>query len=113
MQTEDTPSLALFPLKGNLDSIGVLEITTEQPLTAELKRLVSGVLRLYLNFQALLDYGERDALTELRHALERIERAGDRAVMYDPRGVALAFALAHSPSTFLDRLARASSIVQP
>lgn len=65
VQTEDTPSLALFPLKGNLDSIGVLEITTEQPLTAELKRLVSGVLRLYLNFQALLDYGERDALTEL------------------------------------------------
>jgi diguanylate cyclase (GGDEF)-like protein len=26
---------------------------------------VSGVLRLYLNFQNLLDYGERDALTEL------------------------------------------------
>ena len=65
LQTEGAPSLTLFPLKGNLDSIGVLEITTEQPLTAELKRLVSGVLRLYLNFQALLDYGERDALTEL------------------------------------------------
>lgn len=65
MQAAGEPNLTLFPLKGNLDSIGVLEVGTAQPLSAESKRLVSGVLRLYLNFQSLLDYGERDALTEL------------------------------------------------
>jgi diguanylate cyclase (GGDEF)-like protein len=44
---------------------GVLELRTRAELTQELEKLISGVLRLYQNFQGLLDYGERDALTEL------------------------------------------------
>lgn len=64
-QTSASPNVTIFPLMGNLDSIGVMEIGSNEPLSEDARRLVSGVLRLYLNFQNLLDYGERDALTEL------------------------------------------------
>ncbi|MBA3059182.1 MAG: GGDEF domain-containing protein [Gammaproteobacteria bacterium] len=57
--------ITVFPVSSNPGSVGVLEIATLEPLSQESSRLVSGVLRLYLNFQNLLDYGERDALTEL------------------------------------------------
>ncbi|WP_296449233.1 GGDEF domain-containing protein, partial [Rhodoferax sp. UBA5149] len=59
------PSITTFPLGSNPGAIGVLEIGTDAPLSPDNRRLVSGVLRLYLNFANLLDYGERDALTEL------------------------------------------------
>lgn len=65
LQTDGCPSVTVFPLTGNPGSAGVLEIVTNEPLSKESHRLVSGVLRLYLNFQSLLDYSERDALTEL------------------------------------------------
>jgi diguanylate cyclase (GGDEF)-like protein len=59
------PCLTVFPLAGNATAVGVLELGSTVPLSTENMRLVNGVLRLYLNFQSLLDYGERDALTEL------------------------------------------------
>lgn len=65
VQTDGTPGTTVFPLSTGPDCNGVLEIGADNALSEESKRLVSGVLRLYLNFQALLDYGERDALTEL------------------------------------------------
>jgi diguanylate cyclase (GGDEF)-like protein len=65
VQTEDGANITVFPLIGNPGSNAVLELVTGEPLSAESQRLVTGVLRLYLNFQGLLDYGERDALTEL------------------------------------------------
>ncbi|MDO9166821.1 MAG: GGDEF domain-containing protein [Rhodoferax sp.] len=65
MQTSDCPNITAFPLSSNPATVGVLEISTHEPLSEDAQRLVSGVLRLYLNFQSLLDYGERDALTEL------------------------------------------------
>ena len=55
----------MFSLGGLSDCPGVLELGTAEPMPEESRRLVTGVLRLYLNFQGLLDYGERDALTEL------------------------------------------------
>jgi diguanylate cyclase (GGDEF)-like protein len=64
-QTTGSPSMAVFPLAGTVDSIGVLEIATSAPMDADSLRLVTGVLRLYANFQSLLDYSERDGLTEL------------------------------------------------
>ena len=65
LQTDACPRITLFPLESTPGSIAVLEIGTPEQLTEESRRLVAGVLRLYLNFQSLLDYGERDALTEL------------------------------------------------
>lgn len=65
MQTSSGPDITVFPLASNLGANGILEIGTQASLSDNDRRLVSGVLRLYLNFQSLLDYGERDALTEL------------------------------------------------
>jgi diguanylate cyclase (GGDEF)-like protein len=60
-----TGGINIFPLTAQAGSIAVMEIDTPEPLADELVRVVSGVMRLYQNFQGLLDYGERDALTEL------------------------------------------------
>ena len=59
------PFCTAFPLDRNPDAPGVLVIDSELALSPESRRLVVGVLRLYRNFQSLLDYGERDTLTEL------------------------------------------------
>ena len=58
-------SAYVFPLATQSGSTGVLEIMSLSALSAESVRLVSAVLRLYQNFQGLLDYGEHDELTEL------------------------------------------------
>lgn len=65
LQTNDCPGITVFHLDSTPGAIAVLEIDMNEPLAEESRRLVSGVLRLYRNFQSLLDYGERDALTEL------------------------------------------------
>lgn len=65
LQSPDDPGMAVFHLDTSPGSIAVLEIDSGVTLSEESRRLISGVLRLYLNFQSLLDYGERDALTEL------------------------------------------------
>jgi diguanylate cyclase (GGDEF)-like protein len=44
---------------------GVVEIVTAEPLSDDIKRLLTGVLRIYRNVQGLLDYSERDTLTGL------------------------------------------------
>ncbi|MDO9074492.1 MAG: GGDEF domain-containing protein, partial [Rubrivivax sp.] len=59
------PAVAYFPMATEWQAVGVLEITTREPLTAEDLRLVSSILRIYRNFQGLLDYSERDTLTGL------------------------------------------------
>jgi len=61
----DAPALSLFPLSTDREVVGVLEITSAQPLQAEQMRLVCSILRIYRNFQGLLDYSERDTLTGL------------------------------------------------
>ena len=57
--------LAVFPLTTDREVAGVLEIESELPLDAASHRLVGSILRIYRNFQALLDYSERDSLTGL------------------------------------------------
>ncbi len=62
---EGVPAVAHFPLGGEVHAVGVVEIHTEQPLSAEQLRLVGSILRVYRNFEGLLDYSERDTLTGL------------------------------------------------
>jgi diguanylate cyclase (GGDEF)-like protein len=57
--------LTVFPLTTDREVVGVLELQTAAPLDAAAHRLVGSILRLYRNFQALLDYSERDTLTGL------------------------------------------------
>ena len=58
-------SLSLFPVSTDREVVGVMEIETTEPLSDESCRLVGSILRIYRNFQALLDYSERDTLTGL------------------------------------------------
>jgi diguanylate cyclase (GGDEF)-like protein len=58
-------AMAYFPLATEREVFGVLEIESTQVMDAENLRLVSSILRIYRNFQGLLDYSERDTLTGL------------------------------------------------
>lgn len=55
----------VFPVVSDQDVIGVFEVDSAEPLDASAERIVDAVLRIYRNFQSLLDYGERDMLTGL------------------------------------------------
>jgi diguanylate cyclase (GGDEF)-like protein len=61
----ESANVWVFPLATQSASNGVIELSGRSSLSEETRRLVGAVLRLYQNFQGLLDYGERDALTEL------------------------------------------------
>ena len=57
--------VGMFPVATDSDAVGVLEIHTAVALDEVAQRLIRSVLRIYCNFQALLDYSERDTLTGL------------------------------------------------
>jgi diguanylate cyclase (GGDEF)-like protein len=62
---EGPPHLSLFPLATDREVVGVLEFETDAPMSAQELRMVGSILRIYRNFQGLLDYSERDTLTGL------------------------------------------------
>lgn len=57
--------LGVFPLATESDVVAVLEIHTSAALDEAAQRLIRSILRIYCNFQSLLDYSERDTLTGL------------------------------------------------
>jgi len=54
-----------FPLNGTTAAVGVLEVEHEHPLDEAQRELIDGMLRIYRNHIALLDYSEQDTLTGL------------------------------------------------
>lgn len=64
-QVSGTPHTTVFPLMSDREIRAVLEIESNGPLTSEQLKLVASILRIYRNFQSLLDYSERDTLTGL------------------------------------------------
>ncbi|MFT3956915.1 MAG: GGDEF domain-containing protein [Piscinibacter sp.] len=60
-----SPSRAWFPVATDRETLGVMEVETEAPLDERDQRMVMSILRIYRNFQGLLDYSERDTLTGL------------------------------------------------
>jgi diguanylate cyclase (GGDEF)-like protein len=62
---EGDEGLSVFPLATDREVVGVLELITDGALHAEAQRMVCSILRIYRNFQGLLDYSERDTLTGL------------------------------------------------
>ena len=56
---------AIFPVATDREVLGVMEVETDEPLVERDQRLVVSILRIYRNFQGLLDYSERDTLTGL------------------------------------------------
>ena len=59
------PVVTVFALTTDRDVVGVVEIETTAAIDPEHLRLVGSILRIYRNFQTLLDYSERDTLTGL------------------------------------------------
>jgi diguanylate cyclase (GGDEF)-like protein len=57
--------VTLFPVATDRESLGVMEVESQAPLDERDQRLVMSILRIYRNFQGLLDYSERDTLTGL------------------------------------------------
>jgi len=57
--------LTLFPLATEREVVGVLEVASGEKLKSSAQRMVGSILRIYHNFQGLLDYSERDTLTGL------------------------------------------------
>jgi diguanylate cyclase (GGDEF)-like protein len=65
IQSEGASCTTHFPVVGSQGVWAVLEIGTLQPLSANDLGLISAIVVTYQNLQGLLDYGEKDALTEL------------------------------------------------
>ncbi len=59
------PLLSLFPVWIGSERFGLVEVISAEPLSAERRRLVDGVLTIYRNQIGLLDYSEHDTLTGL------------------------------------------------
>ena len=57
--------LTIFPVATEQKVVGVLEIETRRTLDAQQQRMVVSILRIFHNFQGLLDDSERDSLTGL------------------------------------------------
>ena len=63
--TAGLPARIYLPLDSEHETVGVLEIHADVLPDEAALRLVGAVLRVYRNFQGLLDYSERDTLTAL------------------------------------------------
>lgn len=56
---------ACFPVETQASVGSVLELQAEQPLSDAAAQLIDSLALVFANLQGLLDYGERDTLTEL------------------------------------------------
>lgn len=88
VQEGGPPATTLFPLTTDREPLGVVEMQTDAPLGQDEQRLVLAILRIYRNFQGLLEYSERDTLTGLLNRKtfdERFMRASSPALtILDP-----------------------------
>jgi diguanylate cyclase (GGDEF)-like protein len=57
--------ISLFPIATDREVVGVMEVASTERMKSSAQRMVTSVLRIYHNFQGLLDYSERDTLTGL------------------------------------------------
>lgn len=65
VRLHDGTHRTVFPVSTDRQVVGVLEIETREALDKQQQRTVASILRIYRNFEALLDYSERDSLTGL------------------------------------------------
>lgn len=60
-----SPCTTIFPIDTQASVCSLLEVESENAVSTDTEALVDSVLHLFENLQGLLDYGERDTLTEL------------------------------------------------
>ncbi len=61
----ESPYLTILPLTAELGQPGVLEVLSEQPLALPALRPIQTLLKVFGNFQSLLESSQRDSLTGL------------------------------------------------
>jgi diguanylate cyclase (GGDEF)-like protein len=61
----DGPCHTVLPVGTTHPVSAVLEVESPVALGKDSLRILQGVIRIYQNFESLLDYGEKDALTDL------------------------------------------------
>jgi diguanylate cyclase (GGDEF)-like protein len=59
------PHTTIFPMTTDREVVGTIDVLSDEPLSVAQRRTIESVLRIYRNFQAVLDYSERDTLTGL------------------------------------------------
>lgn len=59
------PFTTVFPIDTQASVCSLLEVESDERVTSATELMVDSVLRMYENLQSLLDYGEKDTLTEL------------------------------------------------
>ena len=59
------PHTTIFPIGGGQGVWAVLEIESKLAVSAQTEAVIEGIVLTYQNLHGLLDYGEKDALTEL------------------------------------------------
>lgn len=59
------PFITVFPIDTQASVCSLLEAESAEAVSADTEVVIDSVLHLYENLQGMLDYGERDALTEL------------------------------------------------
>jgi diguanylate cyclase (GGDEF)-like protein len=59
------PFTTIFPIDTQASICSLLEVESDEAVSADTEVLIDSVLHLYENLQGMLDYGERDTLTEL------------------------------------------------
>lgn len=98
--TEQDPGgcLAVLPLLAELGPPGVLEVRTEAPLTAAALRPILTLLKVFGNFQNLLESSQRDALTGLLNR-QTFDAAFLKASMPLARGTGLSDDRRTNPAT--------------
>jgi diguanylate cyclase (GGDEF)-like protein len=65
VRTGSGPFISIFPIDTHSSVCSLLELVSEEPLSASVQAQIESVVWIYQNLQGLLDYGEKDALTEL------------------------------------------------
>jgi diguanylate cyclase (GGDEF)-like protein len=58
-------NVSVFPITADREVVGVLEVESDAALNDEKQHTVRSILRVYHNFESLLDCSERDTLTSL------------------------------------------------
>lgn len=67
MDFHDPVHTMLYPLGAGREMVGVLEVSSREPIAENHRQILSSMSRFYRNLRGLLEENERDALTGLRN----------------------------------------------
>jgi diguanylate cyclase (GGDEF)-like protein len=65
IHTGSRPYTTIFPIETQQAICSLLEVESSEPIPAQAEKQIESLLWIYQNLQGLLDYGEKDSLTEL------------------------------------------------